>query len=45
MWWNGGNRNVPVRHNIVGLLTEAASCRLATPIVPAEERASPRPTA
>lgn len=32
MWWNGGNRNVPVRHNIVGLLTEAASCRLATPI-------------
>ena len=32
MWWNGGNRNVPVRHNIVGLLTEAASARLASPI-------------
>jgi hypothetical protein len=32
MWWNGGNRNVPVRHNVVGLLTEAASCRLASPI-------------
>ncbi|MBL8859139.1 MAG: peptidase M14 [Planctomycetes bacterium] len=32
MWWNGGNRNVPVRHNIVGLLTEAASCKLASPI-------------
>ena len=32
MWWNGGNRNVPVRHNIIGLLTEAASCKLATPI-------------
>ena len=32
MWWNGGNRNVPVRHNIVGLLTEAASVRLATPV-------------
>jgi zinc carboxypeptidase len=32
MWWNGGNRNVPVRHNIIGLLTEAASVRLATPI-------------
>jgi hypothetical protein len=32
MWWNGGNRNVPVRHNMVGLLTEAASCRLASPI-------------
>jgi len=32
MWWNGGNRNVPVRHNITGLLTEAASARLASPI-------------
>lgn len=32
MWWNGGNRNVPVRHNIVGLLTEAASVQWATPI-------------
>ena len=32
MWWNGGNRSVPVRHNIVGLLTEAASCNLASPI-------------
>jgi hypothetical protein len=32
MWWNGGNRNVPVRHNMIGLLTEAASCRLATPV-------------
>jgi hypothetical protein len=32
MWWNGGNRNVPVRHNLVGLLTEAASAELASPI-------------
>ncbi len=32
MWWNGGNRNVPVRHNMIGLLTEAASCKLATPL-------------
>jgi hypothetical protein len=32
MWWNGGNRNVPVRHNIIGLLTEAASVQLATPV-------------
>ena len=32
MWWNGGNRNVPVRHNIVGLLTEAASVDIATPV-------------
>ncbi|MCC6907877.1 MAG: hypothetical protein IT430_08065 [Phycisphaerales bacterium] len=32
MWWNGGNRNVPVRHNIIGILTEAASANLASPI-------------
>ncbi|MDF1800404.1 MAG: peptidase M14, partial [Planctomycetota bacterium] len=32
MWWNGGNRNVPVRHNIIGLLTEAASVNIASPI-------------
>ena len=32
MWWNGGNRNVPVRHNVIGLLTEAASADLATPL-------------
>ena len=32
MWWNGGNRNVPVRHNIAGLLTEAASVNLASPV-------------
>lgn len=31
MWWNGGNRNVPARHNIVGILTEAASCNLGSP--------------
>lgn len=32
MWWNGGNRNVPVRHNIIGILTEAASIDIGTPI-------------
>lgn len=32
MWWNGGNRNVPVRHNIIGILTEAASVEYASPI-------------
>ena len=32
MWWNGGNRNVPVRHNIIGLLTEAASVDIASPL-------------
>lgn len=31
-WWNGGNRNVPVRHNIIGLLTEAASVNFASPV-------------
>jgi hypothetical protein len=32
MWWNGGNRNVPVRHNVIGLLTEAASVNVASPM-------------
>lgn len=31
-WWNGGNRTVPQRHNIVGVLTEAASVKMASPI-------------
>ncbi len=31
-WWNGGNRTAPQRHNIVAVLTEAASVKLATPI-------------
>jgi Zinc carboxypeptidase len=31
-WWNGGNRTTPQRHNIVGVLTEAASVRMASPI-------------
>jgi Zinc carboxypeptidase len=31
-WWNGGNRTTPQRHNIVAVLTESASVRLATPI-------------
>ena len=42
MWWNGGNRNVPVRHNIIGLLTEAASVRIATPVfLPRAELVAP----
>lgn len=31
-WWNGGNRTAPQRHNMVGVLTEAASVRLASPV-------------
>jgi hypothetical protein len=31
-WWHGGMRTAPYFHNIVGLLSEAASCKLATPI-------------
>ncbi|HUR28125.1 MAG TPA: M14 metallopeptidase family protein, partial [Planctomycetota bacterium] len=38
MWWHGGNRNVPVRHNIIGLLTEAASANLASPLFVAADR-------
>src|SRR5919202_1921622 len=32
LWWHGGARSAPTRHNMVGLLTEAASVRIATPI-------------
>lgn len=31
-WWNGGNRTTPQRHNMVGVLTEAASVKLASPV-------------
>jgi hypothetical protein len=31
-WWIGGNRNVPVRHNVIGVLSEAASVNIASPI-------------
>jgi hypothetical protein len=31
-WWHGGYRSVPYRHNIVGLLSEAASVNIASPI-------------
>ena len=33
LWWHGGARSTPTRHNTVGVLTEAASVRIATPIV------------
>ena len=31
-WWNGGMRTAPQRHNVVAVLTEAASVKLASPI-------------
>lgn len=43
MWWNGGNRSVPVRHNIIGILTEAASVEIATPVfIPRAKLLPPR---
>jgi len=33
LWWHGGFRGTPTRHNMVALLTEAASVRVASPIV------------
>ncbi len=31
-WWNRGNRSVPCRHNMMGILTEAASVNIASPV-------------
>ncbi len=41
-WYSGGNRNVPTRHHILGILTEAASTNLASPVFqPASTLKSP----
>jgi len=32
LWWHGGARSTPTRHNMIGVLTEAASVKIATPI-------------
>jgi hypothetical protein len=37
-WWNGGMRSTPCFHNIVGILTETASGRYATPVEIAEKQ-------
>jgi len=34
MWWHGGMRTAPYFHNMVGILSEAASANLASPIPP-----------
>jgi hypothetical protein len=43
-WWAGGLRTTPYFHNVVGLLTEAASARIMTPITltPEQVRSSTR---
>lgn len=32
LWWHGGFRSTPTRHNMIGIISEAASARLASPI-------------
>ncbi|GAC1648547.1 MAG: M14 family metallopeptidase [Gemmatimonadaceae bacterium] len=32
LWWHGGARSTPTRHNAIGLLTEAASVNVASPL-------------
>jgi hypothetical protein len=32
LWWHGGLRTVPARHNMIGILSESASVRLASPV-------------
>jgi hypothetical protein len=32
LWWHGGGRTVPARHNMIGILSEAASVVYADPI-------------
>jgi hypothetical protein len=33
LWWHGGGRTVPARHNMVGILSEAASANYGDPIL------------
>lgn len=44
-WWHGGFRSTPYYHNSIGILSEAASARLMTPIlIKEEEIATQRPS-
>jgi hypothetical protein len=38
LWWHGGFRSTPTRHNMIGILTEAASARLASPVTVAGDQ-------
>jgi hypothetical protein len=44
LWWHGGFRSTPTRHNMIGILSEAASARLASPLTlaPDSVRQPPR---
>ncbi|MBV9958389.1 MAG: hypothetical protein JO360_08210, partial [Acidobacteria bacterium] len=37
-WWHGGLRTSPYYHNSIGILSEAASARLMTPVLVQEEQ-------
>ncbi len=37
-WWHGGFRSAPYYHNSIGILSEAASARLMTPITISKDR-------
>lgn len=37
-WWHGGFRTAPYYHNSIGILTEAASARLMTPVTITREQ-------
>jgi Zinc carboxypeptidase len=39
-WWHGGFRTAPYYHNSIGILTEAASARLMTPVTVTREQLS-----
>ncbi len=38
LWWHGGFRTAPTRHNMIGILSEAASAKLASPVDLTPER-------
>ncbi|MFS8084066.1 MAG: M14 metallopeptidase family protein, partial [Acidobacteriota bacterium] len=37
-WWHGGFRTAPYYHNSIGILTEAASARLMSPVIVTREQ-------
>ncbi len=41
-WYNSANRSAPLRHNVIGILSEAASSNLASPIFLRPQNLIPR---